>query len=155
MTLNSTVVTFSAADATFAVPVSKVKEILDLREISRMPHAPHYFLGMIDIRGDNVPVVDLRRILGAADTEDTPATRILVLEFDNEVTTSETIGIRCDRVIEVTSLDEGSVRPVTSADTIRWNGEVIAGIGRKDGELVTQIDIDRLFDTLDIPQSAA
>jgi purine-binding chemotaxis protein CheW len=74
-------VTLGVDSEVFAVPVETVQEILDMRPISRLPHAPPYLLGMIDVRGRGVPVVDLRVKLGLAPAETTLATRIVVLEL--------------------------------------------------------------------------
>lgn len=147
------VVTFIADHALYAVQVSRVQEILDLRPVAVMPNAPAHLLGIIDLRGANIPVVDLRQLLGRVSGEDTAQTRILVVSvayLGGQVT----IGVKTDRVIEVTQLDEGRVSPLAEADLLRWSGSAIAGIGRLKGEVVSLLDLDRLFERVDLPALA-
>lgn len=145
------VVTFIADHALYAVQVSRVQEILDLRPVAVMPNAPDHLLGIIDLRGANIPVVDLRRLLGRVSGEDTAQTRILVVSVTHRGG-QVTIGVKTDRVIEVTQLDEGQVRPLAEADLLRWSGSAIAGIGRLKGEVVSLLDLDRLFERVDLPE---
>ena len=147
MTDAANVVTFVAGEALYAVPVARVQEILDLRMVAPMTNAPAYLLGMIDLRGANVPVVDLRVILGLPARADCGQTRILVLWIDHDGARA-VVGLKTDRVIEVTCLDDGDVRPLAEADLLRWSGSAIAGIGRRHGDLVSVLDLDRLFPSL-------
>ncbi|MEY4982340.1 MAG: hypothetical protein RIR62_606 [Pseudomonadota bacterium] len=145
------VVTFNADAALYAVPVSRVQEILDLRPVARMPNAPAHLLGIIDLRGANIPVVDLRQLLGLPEGADTPQSRILVVGIVHRGART-TIGIKTDRVIEVTLLDDPDLRPLEEeADLLRWTGSPIAGIGRCKGEVVSVLDLDRLFARVDLP----
>lgn len=147
------VVTFIADHALYAVQVSRVQEILDLRPVAVMPNAPAHLLGIIDLRGANIPVVDLRQLLGRVSGEDTAQTRILVVSVGH-LGGQVTIGVKTDRVIEVTQLDEGRVSPLAEADLLRWSGSAIAGIGRLKGEVVSLLDLDRLFERVDLPALA-
>ena len=74
-------VTLGVAEELFAAPVEKVQEILDMRPIARLPQAPETLLGMIDVRGQGIPVVDLRLTLGLPPAPDNENTRILVLSL--------------------------------------------------------------------------
>lgn len=135
--------TIGVAEELFAASVERVREILEMRPIARLPNAPADFLGVIDVRGENIPVVDLRTRLalaGAADTEDT---RIIVLDVALEGETRK-LGLRADRVFEVTELDGGVLEPPPQIGS-RWQPDCIAGIGRRNGAFVTVFDIDRLF----------
>lgn len=136
-------VTLGIAAETLAIPVERVQEILELRPISRLPHAPASFLGMIDVRNDGVPVFDLRRQLGFEAGTDDDGTRIVVL---NGVIAgrSMTVGLKTDRVFEVTALDRGDLESPPSIGT-PWRSDSIAGIGRRDGAFVTVLDLERLF----------
>lgn len=149
MTDSADVVTFNADQALYAVPVSRVQEILDLRPVAAMPNAPAYLLGIIDLRGENIPVVDLRRLLARPETADTAQSRILVVWLAKGAERA-VIGIKTDRVIEVTRLDEAEVKPLTEAELLGWTGSAVAGIGRCRGEVVSLIDLDRLFDRVDL-----
>ncbi len=136
-------VTLGVADEVFAAPVTKVQEILDMRPISRLPRSPENLLGMIDVRGKGIPVVDLRQTLGIVAAEDTENTRILVLSV-NGPTGEITIGLRADRVFEVTVLDSDTLDPPPVINT-GWSDHCIEGIGRRNGRFVTVLDLERLL----------
>ena len=136
-------VTLGVADELFAAPVSKVQEILDMRPIARLPRAPENLLGMIDVRGEGIPVLDLRQTLGIEPVGDTENTRIVVLSVTGPQGLL-TVGLRADRVFEVTILDSETLDP-PPAISAGWSGHCIAGIGRRNGRFVTVLDLDRLL----------
>src|SRR6218665_1033224 len=94
-------VTFSLGAEIFAVPVTVVREILDHEDPFKIPHGPDYLLGLRDVRGQGVPVIDLRVRLGMSKTVRTNDTRILVLDIPIEGKTLA-IGLVADKVYEVT-----------------------------------------------------
>jgi purine-binding chemotaxis protein CheW len=136
-------VTLGVADELFAAPVSKVQEILDMRPIARLPRAPENLLGMIDVRGEGIPVLDLRLTLGIEPVSDTENTRIVVLSIYGPQGLL-TVGLRADRVFEVTILDSETLDP-PPAISASWSGHCIEGIGRRNGRFVTVLDLDRLL----------
>lgn len=146
-------VTLGVADEMFAAPVTKVLEILDMRTISRLPRAPDNFLGIIDVRGQGVPVLDLRLTLGMEPASDTETTRIVVLCV-NGATGAVTLGLRADRVFEVTVLDSEVLDPPPAINA-RWQDHCIEGIGRRNGAFVTVLDLDKLLGEGAIALSAA
>ncbi|SFD72481.1 chemotaxis protein CheW [Roseivivax sediminis] len=150
-----TCVTFGLDNTLFALPVAAVVEILDTREIASLPRAPGHLLGLIDRRGASVPVVDLRRLMGRGDRTDTPETRIVVLALPGDA--GHSVGLRVDRVIEVTALDDAGSAPLAEADLLRWREHMIAGIGRRNGSFVTVLDVAGLFaaELSDLPANAA
>jgi purine-binding chemotaxis protein CheW len=153
MAENPQYVTLGVASDLFAAPVEKVQEILDMRPIARLPQAPPNLLGMIDVRGQGIPVLDLRLTLALEPAPDNENTRIIVLN----VTTSGgdlTVGLRADRVFEVTVLDEARLDP-PPAISGAWTGDCIAGIGRRNGNFVTVLDLDRLLGAIDMPPARA
>lgn len=135
-------VTLGVAEEVFAAPVERVQEILDMRPIARLPQAPANLLGMIDVRGQGVPVLDLRLTLGLPPAEDTLNTRIIVLSVQLDGV-ARLLGLRTDRVFEVTVLDSAKLEPPPAIGG-RWGGRSIAGIGRRHGGFVTVLDLDRL-----------
>jgi purine-binding chemotaxis protein CheW len=145
-------VTLGVAGELFAAPVAKVQEILDTRPIARLPQAPANLLGMIDVRGQGIPVLDLRLTLGLAPADDTENTRIIVLTVDRNGA-ALTVGLRADRVFEVPVLDGPDLDPPPDI-TGAWTGRSIAGIGRRNGQFVTVLDLDRLLGEADIPVKA-
>lgn len=150
----SAVVTFSAGPVLYAVPVDRVQEILDLQPITALPNAPPYLLGLADVRGVGVAVVDLRSLLGLPALQDTPQTRIIVTSVQSGVRPGAArvlIGLKTERVIEVTALDDGKLHPMEGADLLQWTDTAVVGIGRRNGGFVTLLDLDRLFDPARIP----
>lgn len=138
------IVTFTVDRATYGVAVGHVREILDMQAVSPVPQAPAYLMGVTDLRGENIPVIDLRTLLGLPAAEDTPNTRILVTLF-SKGEGEAVIGIRTDRVIEVTRLDNDEIRPITESEVMQWRNCAIAGIGRRNGDIVSVIDLNKLF----------
>lgn len=141
-------VTLGVAGEILAAPVERVQEILEMRPISRLPHAPAYFLGMIDVRGLGVPVIDLRVRLGFPAADDTTNTRIIVLRVTiggRELT----LGLKADRVFEVTVLDAVGLEPPPEIG-VQWRSESILGIGRRNGAFVTVLDLNHLFAATEI-----
>jgi len=136
-------VTLGIAGDLLAVPVERAREILEVQPVSRLPHAPAHLLGMIDVRGQGVPVVDLRMKLGFEPVEDTENTRILVLDISMDGR-ELTFGLKTDRVFEVTILDEDQLEAAPEIGT-KWRSEFIAGIGRRNNKFVTVLDLGRLF----------
>jgi purine-binding chemotaxis protein CheW len=136
-------VTLGVDREVFGLPIALVREILDSCDISRLPQAPDYVLGMIDVRGEGVPVLDLRLKLGLPAAETTPATRIIVLELDLD-TGLAIVGLRVDCVFEVTELDGGTLEPPPNFGA-RWRRESIAGIGRRGKTFVVVLDLPYLL----------
>jgi purine-binding chemotaxis protein CheW len=104
---------------------------------------------MIDVRGQGIPVLDLRLTLALPPVEDNENTRIIVLNVAGK-TGDLTVGLRADRVFEVTVLDDDTLDP-PPAISGAWTGDCIAGIGRRNGNFVTVLDLDSLIGAIDVP----
>lgn len=140
-------VTLGIEREVFGVPVESVLEILDMQPVFRVPEAPAYMLGLIDLRGRSVPVLDLRTKLGLTAIARTESTRILVLEITvngREIV----VGLVADRVFEVLALAAGEIEPPPDIG-IRWRSDYIRGVGHRDGRFVIIFDLPRLFSTED------
>lgn len=127
----------------FAIPVSLVREILDMRPMSRVPEAPAHLAGLVDVRGQGVPVVDLRIRLGLPPAPPGDATRILVLEAGIG-SRSVRIGLVVDRVFEVTPLDDGALEAPPDIG-LRWRSDHILGVGRRGEAFVVVFNLEQLF----------
>lgn len=136
-------VTFGVADELLAAPVEAVREVLAVPAMTHVPNAPEFLVGIIDVRGNSVPVIDMRRKLGLPPTEPTDSSRVLVLEVEL-AGRSATIGALADRVLEVITLDEKSLQPPPDIG-IRWRSDAIAGIGRRDDRFVILLDLGAIF----------
>ena len=136
-------VTFALGEELFAVPVEVVREILDHEEPFKIPHGPEYLLGLRDVRGQGVPVIDLRLRLGMSRTVKTPHTRILVLDVpvgDRVLA----LGLVADRVFEVVPFRDEQIESAPDIG-VRWRSDYIAGVVRRDGGFVVIVDLARLF----------
>ena len=142
--------TCGVGDETFALNVAQVREVLDLCPFSRVPNMPAYVRGMIDVRGQTVPVIDLRVKFGMEAAVATDTTRIMVLEVVSG-NRPLVIGALTDRVIEVTALDSGEVGPPPEIGT-RWRSDIIRGIGRRHGKFVIVLNLNKVF-AIDGPMS--
>jgi purine-binding chemotaxis protein CheW len=136
-------VTFSLGDELFAVPVGVVREILDHEDAFKIPHGPDYLLGLRDVRGQGVPVIDLRLRLGMTPTVKTSHTRILVLDvpIGDRVLA---LGLVADRVYEVVPFRNEQIEAAPDIG-IRWHSDYIAGVVRRDEGFVVIVDLARLF----------
>lgn len=136
-------ITFKLGDELFAIDVVRVREVLDLSEITRVPTAPPYMRGVVNVRGSAVPVVDLRRKFGLPPADDTVHTRILVLELelDGELAV---VGGLADSVHEVIELAADQLaEPPRIA--MRWRAELIQALGKKGDQFIILLDIARVF----------
>jgi purine-binding chemotaxis protein CheW len=143
----SSYITFKLGDELFAIDVARVREVLDLSEITRVPTAPPYMRGVVNVRGSAVPVVDLRLKFGLPSTTDTVDTRIVVieLELDGELTV---VGGLADSVREVLELDRSEIREPPRI-AMRWRADMIEGLGKKGEQFIIVLDIARVFATSD------
>lgn len=145
---DSQFVTLGIDREVFAVPVETVVEVLDARPIFRVPEAPAHMIGLIDVRGRGVPVVDLRVKLGLPSTAATENTRILVLEVPVDGRRL-VLGLLVDRVFEVTALGGDGIAPPPDIGTA-WRSDYIRGVGRRNGGFVVIFDLARLFSTAEV-----
>jgi purine-binding chemotaxis protein CheW len=136
--------TFRLGEEVFAVDVAKTREVLDLTAVTRVPGTPRFMLGVINLRGGVVPVIDLRLKFGMAAAQQTRETCIIVLDItlDGETTI---IGAVADSVREVLDLDSSQIEPPPRIGT-RLKTEFIRGMGRIDeSRFLILLDIDRVF----------
>jgi purine-binding chemotaxis protein CheW len=135
--------TFKLADEVFALDVAKVREILEITSITKVPRTPDYMRGVINLRGSVVPVIDVRLKFGMSATEHTVNTCIIVAEVNLD---GETIvlGALADSVQEVVEMGPESIEPAPHIGA-RLNTEFIRGMGKIDNRFVMVLDIDRVF----------
>lgn len=134
---------FTLDDEVFAVDVARVREILEFRGANRIPQVPDYLRGVINLRGNVVPVVDLRLIFGLPATPSTISTCVIVLEIniENEAVVA---GALADSVREVLELEPGEIEPAPRLGN-RLKTEFIKGIGKHNNQFLMLLDIDRVF----------
>ncbi|WP_293860317.1 chemotaxis protein CheW [uncultured Alsobacter sp.] len=143
MATSAQYVTLAVDDDLLAVPVESVQEILQMSRIARLPNAPAAMLGMIDVRGQGYPVVDLRVRLGLAPAPESHATRIILLNAGSSGLDTG-VGLMAERVYEVAELDEARLEPPPTAIGVGPT-LCLAGVGRRQGRLVMVLDLARLL----------
>ena len=135
--------TFRLDGEVFALGIDKVREVLDFTEMTKVPQTPEFMRGVINLRGNVVPVVDMRLKFGLARTEKTVNTCIIITEIDLEGETT-VIGALADSVQEVLDLEPDQIEPPPRIGT-RLRTEFIKGMGKRDEQFIIILDIDRVF----------
>jgi len=135
--------TFKLADEVFALDVAKVREILEITTITKIPQTPEFMRGVINLRGSVVPVIDMRLKFGMSATEQTINTCIIVVEVTLEGDTT-VLGALADSVQEVVEMEPEQIEPAPHIGT-RLNTNFIKGMGKHEGEFVMILDIDKVF----------
>ncbi|WP_300162392.1 chemotaxis protein CheW [Solidesulfovibrio sp.] len=130
----------------FAIDIFVVREILDFTEITRLPRMPEHMRGVVDVRGQAVPVVDLGVKLGFGPVEQTIHTRIVIVEQTDEQGQVRLIGALTEAVKEVLELDEAGIAPPPSMG-MEVENSCIQGISHHDGRFIVLLDTARVFDT--------
>ena len=136
-------ITFKLGNELFAINVAQVREVLELPQITKVPTAPDYMRGVVNVRGKAIPVVDLRLKFGLPSTPDTVHSRIVVLELELDGETTVVGGI-ADSVHEVIELEPGQINPPPRI-AMRWRTELIQGMGKRGDEFIILLDINRVF----------
>jgi purine-binding chemotaxis protein CheW len=132
-------VTFRLADEIYGINVMQVQEVLRVSEIAPVPGAPHYVLGIINLRGNVVTVIDTRIRLGLETSEVTDSTRIVIIEGAKHV-----VGILVDCVAEVVDLTMSDVESAPSVGNDE-SAKYIQGVASRDGELLILVDLNKLL----------
>lgn len=135
--------TFKLSEEIFAIDVAKVREVLEFSTITKVPRTPEFMSGVINLRGNVVPVVDLRLCFEMSKTEKTVNTCIVVVEvlLEGEPTV---IGALADSVEEVLDLEPDQIQPAPKIGT-QIHTDFIKGMGKRDAQFVMILDIDRVF----------
>ena len=136
-------VTFSLGEELFGVEVTRAREILSVTPVTKVPQTPEYLLGVINLRGQVVPVVDMRLKLGLPVTEVTEDTCVIVVEvqIDGE---SIIVGALADAVREVLEIRSDQIEPPPRLGT-RLKTEFITGMGKVNEQFLILLNIDRVF----------
>lgn len=144
--------TFTLDDEDFALDIGKVREVLDYTTITKVPRMPAFLRGVINLRGNVVPVIDLRYKLGMGTIKQSVDTCIVIVEImiDHELTH---MGALADSVKEVINLDPGQISPPPKLG-IKINNEFIKGMGKEGEKFLIILDIDKVLtaDELDVVQ---
>lgn len=134
-------IVFGIGDELFALPIGVVREILDHGPAFRVPNAPDWLIGLCDVRGLSVPMVDFRICLGLPSVAVTPATRVLVVESDTGGERPLVIGLVVDRVLDVSTWSREAIEPLPDTGTA-WHSRHVVSVLRRDGGFVGLLELD-------------
>lgn len=140
--------TFKLSDEVFALDVAKVREILEITNITKVPQTPDFMRGVINLRGSVVPVIDMRLKFGMSATEQTVNTCIIVVEINMDGDTV-VLGALADSVQEVVEMGPESIEAAPHIGT-KLNTDFIKGMGKVDARFVMILDIDRVFSSYEL-----
>jgi purine-binding chemotaxis protein CheW len=135
--------TFKLGDEVFALDISKVREVLDFTTVTKVPQTPDFMRGVINLRGNVVPVVDMRLKFGLSQTEKTVNTCVIIteIEVDGETTV---VGAMADSVQEVLDLEPDEIEPPPRIGT-KLDTDFIRGMGKHNDQFIIILNIDKAF----------
>jgi len=132
-------VTFQLENETYGINVMQVQEILRYSEIAAVPGAPDYVLGIINLRGNVVTVIDTRSRFGLMPADITDNSRIVIIEAEKQV-----IGILVDSVAEVVYLKKSEMEIAPHVGT-EESSQFIQGVTNRDDGLLILVDLNKLL----------
>jgi purine-binding chemotaxis protein CheW len=135
--------TFALGNEEYGVPVLKVREIIKVMDITQVPQVPPHVLGVINLRGKVIPVIDLRRKFGFAATEYTERTCIIVVDVDLP-TVRVMMGIVVDSVSEVLNVSDSEMEETPDFGG-RTTTDYILGLAKVKGAVKILLDLDRVL----------
>lgn len=125
----------------YGIDIGYVDNIVRMQRITRVPKAQGYFEGVINLRGEVIPVMSMRKKFCLDDDVLTGKTRIIILKTDQQAL----IGVQVDEVKEVVTLSESEVEKITYDKKQEDNNTFLSGIGKHDGELISLLDINTVI----------
>ncbi|MBN2477205.1 MAG: purine-binding chemotaxis protein CheW [Pirellulales bacterium] len=132
-------VSFHLAEETFGVAITKVREIILMCDITRVPQTPHYVKGLINLRNSVIPVIDLRALFGLPESDQAGESRIMVMQVGNR-----TVGIVVDAVDEVLRISQNQIAPPPPTVASLGN-EYLNGLVKLEEQLLILLDIDQIL----------
>lgn len=145
MKSDNTYLSFNLANEIFGVSVRKVLEVLEIQRITKVPRTPEYVRGVINFRGEILPVIDTRMKFLMPSIEDTSKTVIIVLDLRLE-SKKVMIGAIADSVNDVFKATPDDIKQVPDIGS-RYNTEFITGMIKKDQNFIMMLDVEKVFST--------
>ena len=140
---NNQYLTFKLDKETFALEINQVREVLDYTHITNVPRTPDFLCGVLNLRGNVVPVIDLRLSLGMSPSTQSDDTCIVIVEVDIEGDRLQ-MGALADSVQEVVEINPGEIGPAPKLG-IKLNTEFIKGMGRSGDNFIIILDINQVL----------
>lgn len=123
----------------YGIDIRNIDNIVRMQHITRVPKMPAYLKGVINLRGEVIPVISMRLKMGLAEDEITKTTRIIVLKLEQE----GNVGFIVDEVKEVVTLSAGDIEKITyNSKDEKTN--LISAVGKHNGELISLFDLSTI-----------
>ncbi len=135
--------TFQLDDETFAVDVGNVTEILDMQKITRIPKTPEYLCGVINLRGNVIPIIDLRQKMSKTVNPNTLRTAIIVLQL-NLKNKLRTIGAIADMVSDVVQIQAHTIKPLPDLGS-KYNPDFVQGMVKIGEKFIMLLNIEKVL----------
>ena len=135
--------TFQLAGEEYGVDILRVQEIKGWEKATRIPHAPHYVLGVINLRGAVVPIIELRRRFAVESVDFGPTTVVIVVKVASD-RGERTVGMVVDAVCEVYNVPVGDIRPPPEVGA-GVDTAFVRGLATMDEKMLILLDIDKLI----------
>ena len=132
-------ITFTVGEEEYGLELLRVKEVIRLRQITWLPKAPVFVKGIINLRGDVIPVIDLRRRFGLKAVDETAQTRVIVVEVDGLLT-----GLEVDSASQVARIPADQIDPPPPL-LDGFSNAFITGVGKMEDSLVILVNPDAIL----------
>ena len=133
-------VSFLLGKEEFGADILMVQEIIRMQPITRVPNAPHFVEGVINLRGKVIPIVDLRKRLNVEGIQDQKKIRIIVVDVDGKIT-----GFIVDAVSQVLRIPKSTIEPAPSIVIAGIDSEYITGVSKLDDKLLILLDFSKIL----------
>jgi purine-binding chemotaxis protein CheW len=130
---------FIVGDEEYSVPILSIQEIIKPISWTRVPQTPKYVLGVFNLRGSVIPLIDLRAKFGLTTIKQSEDTRVIVIKNDDEVA-----GFVIDRLTEAIRLSKDNIGP--APDTALEDQSMIEGVGKQKDRILTILKVDKLLE---------
>jgi purine-binding chemotaxis protein CheW len=132
-------VVFKLATEEYAIDIGHVSEIRKMMPITRVPKTPEYYLGVMNLRGSVLPVIDLKQRLDLPNTQKTEDSRIIILRVDDIP-----FGVTVDAVSEVSIIEKADIEPPSSIDT-NVESKFVIGVGKHNNRLLIMLSVNEII----------
>ncbi len=133
-------VSFNLDQEEYGVDVLKVREIIRMPIVTRVPNTPHFVEGVINLRGKVIPIISMRKKFGLMETEYDKQTRIMVMDVDGEL-----MGFIVDSVSEVIRVSGSEIQPSPAVVASGIDQDCIAGVINQAERLLVLLDLEKMF----------
>ncbi len=132
-------ISFSVGQEEYGLELLRVKEVIRMRDITWLPKAPSFVKGVINLRGDVIPIIDLRDKFALGSHEDTAQTRVIVVELEGRLT-----GLVVDSASQVVRIPADQIEPPPPVPD-GFSQELIAGVGKIEDRLIIMLTADSIL----------